>query len=143
MLFRDVRFAQPWQEFDRIREEMNELMNGVNRHPGRGYPALNIWTNEDTAIITAELPGYETKNIDISVVGDELELRGSRMFEEPGENEQLHRQERIFGEFERKIRLPFIADAQKVKANLKDGILTVNLPRAEADKPRKIEITKK
>jgi HSP20 family protein len=143
MLFRDARFTQPWQEFDRIREEMNELMNGVDRYPGRRYPALNIWTKEDAAIITAELPGYETKNIDISVVGDELEIRGNRKFEEPGENEQLHRQERMFGEFERKIRLPFIADAQKVKASLKDGILTINLPRAEADKPRKIEITKK
>jgi HSP20 family protein len=140
MLFHDLMTVNPWQEMDHIREEMNRLFNAASRTGTQSYPAMNIWTSQDTAMITAELPGYRTRDIQLSITNDELEIKGNRQKEELKEGEQFHRQERGFGEFKRTLRLPFLVDAEKVEAKLENGILKLILPRAEADKPKKIEI---
>lgn len=140
MLLRNLMNVNPWQEIDHIREEMNRLFSAASRPATQFYPAMNIWTSQDTAVITAELPGYQTKDIQLSITNDELEIKGGRQREELKEGEQFHRQERGYGEFERTLRLPFLVDAGKVQAKLENGILTLTLPRAEADKPKKIEI---
>jgi HSP20 family protein len=140
MLFRDLMNINPWQEMDHIREEMNRLFNAASRPATQFYPAMNIWTSQDTAVINAELPGYQTKDIQLSITNDELEIKGSRQREELKEGEQFHRQERGYGEFERTLRLPFLVNAGKVDAKLENGILKLTLPRAETDKPQKIDI---
>jgi HSP20 family protein len=105
-----------------------------------GYPAMNIWTDQDSAIVTAELPGVNLEDIDISVEDDTLTLRGDRQRDALEEGVTYHRQERRFGSFLRTFQLPFRVDAEKVDATLKNGVLSVSLPRAEEDKPRRIAI---
>jgi HSP20 family protein len=86
------------------------------------------------------LPGIDPNAIDISVVGKTLTLRGSRKPEEFKENESYHRRERWHGQFTKTIELPFDIDSGKVDAQYRKGILRITLPRAEADKPRKISV---
>jgi HSP20 family protein len=135
-----------WQEMERMRRDMDRMFEGAalqRRQPG-GYPALNIWTSPDSAHVTAELPGVKAEDIDISVVGETLTLTGSRQPDEYQEGSQqdvrYHRQERGYGKFSRAIQLPFQVDAAKVEASFEKGVLHVSLPRAEADKPRKITV---
>jgi HSP20 family protein len=122
---------------------MNRLFEDY--YPGRtrtatGYPALNVWTNQDGLTVTAEVPGVPPEDIDINVVGDTLTLSGTRKPDELQEGARYHRQERGYGGFTRSIQLPFPVDVAKVEATFKNGVLSVALPRAEADKPRKIAV---
>jgi HSP20 family protein len=129
---------------DRLRREMNRLFADWPARANWGlaptFPAMNVWTDEDSAILTAELPGVSIDDIDISVEKDTLTLYGKRQPEELEEGATYHRRERRTGNFQRAFRLGFQVDADKVQAELKNGILSVLLPRAEADKPKKIAI---
>lgn len=136
--------ANPWQEIDRVQREMNRLFSslyGSSRTQGApSFPAMNVWTNPDGAVITAELPGVNPDDIDISVVGETLTLTGSRTPQELKEGEKYHRRERGYGKFTRTFQLPFTVEANKVEAVFNKGVLHISLPRAEADKPKKITI---
>jgi HSP20 family protein len=101
---------------------------------------MNVWAYEDGAVVTAELPGVNTEDIDISVVGDTLTLTGSRQPDELKEDETYHRRERGYGRFTRAFQLPFPVESDKVEAIFEKGVLHISLPRAEADKPKKIAI---
>lgn len=103
------------------------------------YPGLNAWKKDDTIIVKAELPGIETDDIDISVTGNHLVISGNKKSEKLKDIE-YHRQERRYGEFSRTLFLPFNADPSNVEATFRNGILSVTVPRAEEDKPRKIAI---
>jgi HSP20 family protein len=103
-----------------------------------GYPAMNVWTNEDGVVVTAELPGIDPDALDIAVVENTLTLSGEREPVELGEGEVYHRRERGYGKFTRSFQLPFNVEADKVQAVYEKGVLNITLPRAEADKPRKI-----
>ena len=81
-----------------------------------------------------------SEDLEISVVGDRLTIRGARQHREAKEDEVYHRQERSNGEFTRTLQLPFMVDPGKVNARLSKGVLWVTLPRAEADKPKKIKV---
>jgi len=136
-------FVSPWREMDRLRREMNRLFADLPASAGTavpGYPAMNVWTNENGAVITAELPGVATEEIDISVVGGTLTLSGTRQPTELPENAVAHRRERGAGRFSRVFRLPFPIESDKVEAAFENGVLSVALPRPESDKPRKIAI---
>lgn len=142
--FNRYRVANPWQEVERIHREMNRLFSGFYESPrtrvAPSFPAMNVWTNPDSAVITAELPGVNPEDIDISVVGETLTLTGSRSPEELKEGEKYHRRERGYGKFTRTFQLPFTVEAGKVEAVFNKGVLHISLPRAEADKPKKITI---
>jgi HSP20 family protein len=129
---------------ERLRREMNRLVSGVSRWPGLSaapcYPAINVWTNQDGAVVTAELPGIDPEDIDISVQNDTLTLRGSRKPEEAQEGGTFHRRERGCGSFTRSFQLPFQVEPDQVDASYAKGVLSISLPRAEADKPQKITI---
>jgi HSP20 family protein len=101
---------------------------------------MNVWTNEEGVVVTAELPGVEPDEIDVSVVGDTLTLTGSRRPFELKEGEKYHRRERGFGRFTRTFQLPFQVEADQVEAIFEKGVLHISLPRAEVDKPKKIAI---
>lgn len=136
-------FTSPWQEMERMRREMNRLFSSAaTRRVAPGFPAMNVWTNQDGAVVTAELPGLSPEDIDISVVGDTLTVKGSRQVEEL-ENVQYHRRERSYGKFSRTFQLPFQVEAGNVDASFEKGVLYISLPRAEADKPRRIEVKAK
>jgi len=131
----------PLAEFDRLQREMNRLFDAMLGAGGPAeYPAVNIWTNNDGAVLTAELPGVRPEDLEVSVQGDTVTIRGKREPEELKEGETWIRRERGAGSFVRSFALPFEVDPENVKATYKNGVLHLELPRAEADKPRKIEV---
>jgi HSP20 family protein len=142
MFWRDFgRYGRPWlsavSDLERLQNEMERVFQGIRRPFAPEFPALNVWTNQDGALVSAELPGVDEKDIDISVTGSTLTLHGKRDASEEGE---YHRRERETGAFTRTLDLPFQVEADKVEASFSKGILEIKLPRAEADKPRKISI---
>ena len=108
--------------------------------PPRGFPALNVWEEGETIFAEAEVPGLKSEDIDISVVGSDLTIRGRRG-EPAREGVAYHRQERGAGEFNRVLRLGVEVDAGKVEASLTDGVLLIKLPKAESAKPKKIKVS--
>jgi HSP20 family protein len=128
---------------ERLRREMNRLFSDWPTRTRWGtaleYPAINVWMDQNSAIVTAELPGVSLDNTEIVVEDDILTLRGHR---EPAKEEgaTYHRQERRYGSFLRTFRLPFRVDSKKVEATYANGVLSLVLPRAEEDKPKKIAI---
>lgn len=142
-MYRRIQRPSIWQEMDQLQREMNRLFDASDR--GRvfnspSYPAINIWTNEEGQLITAEMPGLRPENLDIDVTGDALSISGERVQDDLPENARYHRRERNFGSFSRTIQLPFMVDTDKVEASFQNGVLQISLPRAEADKPKKIQI---
>ena len=110
------------------------------RRVASAFPAMNIWINEDTAIVTARVPGVNLENIDISVKANTVTVAGARNPVELGDGETFLRRERRYGNFSRTFQLPFNVEADAVEATLEKGILQITLPRAEADKPKKIAV---
>lgn len=127
-----------WREFDRMSRLFSEFGSPFARTTE--FPAVNVWSDGNEAVVTAELPGIDPSAADISVVGRTLTIKGSRRPEDAGNDGSYHRQERWSGSFSRTIELPFQIDQQKVDARFTKGILEIKLPRAEADKPKKITI---
>ena len=141
-----MRRGTPFRNF---REEMDRLMSDawgtigpLGAHlVGRGaFPAVNVWETEGELWAEAELPGVAQEDLEIDVVGNELTLRGSRKTP-PTEGLTFHRQERPTGAFRRVVRLPVEIEADKVEATLRDGVLSIRLPKAERAKSRKISVT--
>jgi HSP20 family protein len=142
------RFQRPsiWQEMDQLQREMNRLFNASSK--GRvftapSYPAINIWTNDEGQLISAEMPGVNPEDIDINVTGDAVSISGERKPEKVIKDAHYHRHERSYGTFSRTVQLPFMVDTNKVEASFKNGVLMISLPRAEADKTKKITIKSK
>ncbi len=135
MLYRRYSPLSMWEDMDRMQRRMNRQYR-----PAPTFPAMNIWTNEEGAVVSAELPGVKVEDLDISVVGETLTISGSRELEQAGENSRYHRQERGYGSFTRTIELPFQVEPEQVEASYKNGVLKISLPRAAADKPKKISV---
>jgi HSP20 family protein len=130
-----------------LRDEMDRLLTGFLGPAaegflpaiGRGQPAVNAWERDDALLIEMELPGVKSNQVEVSVAGGELSVRVNRP-EQAEEKAIYHRRERPVGPLARSLRLPFEVDADRVSAELRDGVLTVTLPKAEAAKPRKINV---
>lgn len=103
------------------------------------YPPLNVFRRCDDLVVVAEVPGIRKSEIQIQVKGNTIRIAGRKTVEY-GENAGLHRRERLSGGFDHAITLPVEIDAENVKAEYRDGILALYLPRAEHDKPRTISI---
>ena len=130
---------------------MDRLVDAFFASPGAlaqreaPFPALNVWEDEQALHVEAELPGYTMGDLEIATLGNELTIAGSRG--EPPlthpENVQFHRRERRAGGaagFKRALRIGVPVNTDLVRATLAGGVLTVTLPKAEAAKPRKIEV---
>jgi len=141
MLWSDLErlgsFWDPWQEFERMRRS---LFGDGRTSTIVEFPAVNVWVKDDSAVVTTEIPGVDPKSVDISITGKSLTLRGSREPEKEQEEDTYHRRERWYGQFSKIIDLPFNVEADKVEARFKNGVLYLELPRAEAEKPRKINV---
>ena len=141
------RYFTPRHPVDQLRHDMNRLFNGFFSTPGgesasrEGRPAVNIWDRDDSLFVELEVPGVTSDQLDISVVDNELSIRLERPDVEQ-DGVTYHRRERPVGTFARVLRLPVDVDADRVSANLRDGVLTVELPKAESARPRKIEVAK-
>ncbi|MCH8473856.1 MAG: Hsp20/alpha crystallin family protein [Opitutales bacterium] len=124
--------------FHRLFDEMFERFDP--NFQSEVFPALNISTNDEVMTVTAELPGLAAEDFEISVEGDTLTLKGERKAPEPKDEDTWHRKERRYGKFTRIVELPYSVDTEKVEARLQNGLLHLTLPRAEAEKPRRIAI---
>jgi HSP20 family protein len=134
------RMMNQLSEMQNLQREMNRLFSGFTQPFSHEFPAINVWLSKDDAIVSAELPGIDPGEIDISVVADTVTLRGSREKDQLKEGESYHRQERSYGNFTRTLQVPFQVDAGRVEAKYDKGILRITLPRSEAAKPKKVTV---
>lgn len=142
-MYRSFRTPSIWREMDQLQREMNRLFNQYTV-PGRrvapSYPAVNVWFNEEGLLVSAEMPGVQAEDLDINVQRDNLTISGALGGDELPEGARYHRKERSSGQFSRTIQMPFAVDPEKVEARFENGVLMIHMPRAEADKPKKITI---
>ena len=130
----------PFSELTNLQRAINRAFDSRLGHRASEYPPLNVAANENEVIVTAELPGVDPADLEITVQGGSFTLKGKRKPEERKENERYHRQERSGGSFARSLELPYNLNAEKVEASLKNGVLRVVLPRADEDRPRRIQV---
>lgn len=104
-----------------------------------GFPAVNLWEKGDTLMAEAEVPGLKMEDLEVLVIGDELTIKGQRPAP-TNEKSAWHRQERGIGEFSRIVTLPYEVNSAQVEATLKDGVLTIVMPKAEQARARKIDV---
>jgi HSP20 family protein len=134
-----------FRELDHLQDEVNRLYESFfGRRPFSErpdvFPAINVSEDHDNLYVSAELPGVEAKDVDITVEEDSLTIKGVRRVEPDYEGVSYHRREREGGGFNRKISLQTRIVTEKVKAEMKDGVLTVVMPKAEDVKPTTIDI---
>jgi HSP20 family protein len=142
MLLQELNRSRVWdtlQDMERLQLQLNNLFANGRQQLRPEYPALNIWIASEGAIVTAEIPGADPDSLDISVANETLTLRGQRL-EAKNQEGNYHRRERALGQFSKTVELPFKVQAETVQAKFKNGILTIELPRAEEEKPKKISV---
>jgi HSP20 family protein len=106
-------------------------------------PAIEVFEKEDRFVVKAELPGMKEEDIDVSVVGNTLTIKGERKAESEVKEEDYYCCERSYGSFSRSIALPSSVDAKKIEADYEDGVLEINLPKAPEVKAKKIAVSAK
>lgn len=144
-----VRWLDPFRDLSAIQERMNQIFeDALSRTRGRDEgirmgmwtPAVDIYENNDSVVVKAELPGVEKDQISVEVKDGILSLRGERKFEKEVKEESYHRIERSYGTFQRSFSLPVSVDQEKVTAKFTDGVLEVKLPKKEQAKPKQIKV---
>lgn len=144
LLTRRNRF--PMSPFNELQREFGRLFNNVlsdfdaSPVPCRAAPSINVWEAGDNFYAEAEVPGLGMNDLEVFVVGNELTIKGRWNAERDDDQRVFHRRERQRGAFTRVLTLPVDLDAEKVNAVLKDGVLTVTLPKAETARTRKIAV---
>lgn len=143
------RYSNGQNAINRLRQEMDEVFGeflgdyaGLDPRRwlgGRAYPPVNIWEDGQAVYAEAELPGLKMKDLEVLVMGRELTIKGAGPTEEKSDV-IFHRRERGTGAFSRVIHLPVEIEAERVEASIKDGVLTIRMPKAEAARARKIEV---
>ena len=150
-----VRFQNPvltpWPAFGRLsdlRDEIDRLFEAPlserARTPsvfGGWTPAIDLAENKENVVVRAELPGMKKEDIEVTLHEGTLNIAGERKSEKKVEEGGVYRSERFFGRFQRAITLPAPVAGDKVKADYKDGILTVTLPKTEEAKPKQIDVS--
>jgi HSP20 family protein len=140
-----------WQPLLEVQSEMNRLRDEMDRLFGRWthrrlpvltqgvFPPLNVWEDDAHLYVEAELPGMALDALEIFVNGNQLTIKGER--HEPAcEKGSWHRRERACGKFARMFELPAFVDADQVRAEMKQGVLKVTLPKRPESRPRRIEV---
>jgi HSP20 family protein len=141
----------PWGDIVSLREAMNNLLEESFVRPRQGPAgpgmasslALDVRETPEKYIVTASIPGVPPSDIDISVLGDTLRIRGQRReeTEESGEAGRWLLRERRFGAFERTVSLPTVVAAEGATADFANGVLTITLPKADVAKPKRIPVS--
>lgn len=144
-----MRF-DPEREFLSLRDAMNRLMEesfvlpsliGEVRGSGRSWGlAVDMYETNDNLIVKASVPGIKPEQLDVTVQGEMLTIKGETQDEQQREQGRYHVRERRQGSFSRSITLPFPIQSDKVQATFENGVLTLTLPKAEEIKPRNIKV---
>ena len=106
-------------------------------------PAMDVYETEDKLVVTVDLPGLKAEDVEVQVEDSTLTVNGKRGFSSEVKEEHYHRIERRYGAFSRAVTLPPQIDAGKVAARFEDGVLTIEVPKVEKAKPKKIQIKAK
>lgn len=133
-------WVDPLATLKRIQDEINRAFGDENAAAESEFPLFKIWRGDDGILVTAQIAGVALDALDLTVHQNTLTIRGHRPAEVPDGNGNVHRRERTTGPFARTLALPFAIDPERVRASAENGILSIELPRPEADKPRKIII---
>lgn len=139
------RVKSPFEDLERMRRQINQLLEGFSELSPQFttdagvYPAVNLTENRENFFIRAELPGVRSENLDIQATATSISIAGERKI--PTEKGvKYHRREREPGSFSRMIGLPAEIDPDHVKASMANGILTIQVPKAEKARPKQITV---
>lgn len=127
------------EEMDRMLGQMGQPLS-VRSVPRGTFPAVNIYEQDNGIVLMAEIPGVKPEQLDLTVLGDSVTLKGQRQEEDLPNGERFYRRERPVGTFTRTVTLPEPIDPNSVKAEYKDGVLKVHMEKAEQAKAKKIAI---
>jgi HSP20 family protein len=139
----------PRRELFGLHNSINRMFDNFISPTVRGDEALSVWgwnpvvdiyENEENIVITAELPGVDKKDMTVDVKGRVLTLKGERSTDNEVKEDNYYRQERCYGKFERCFSLPVEIDPEKIKADYKDGVLKIDIPKTEESKPKQVSI---
>jgi HSP20 family protein len=142
---------EPFRDLVGLQERMNRLFDesfrGINRTGGEEdwvggswAPAVDIYEQNGNIVLKAELPGVDPKDVDVRVENNILTLSGERKLDNEVKRETYHRVERAYGSFTRSFTLPNVVDTEKIKAEYKDGLLRMTLPKKDEARPKQISI---
>ncbi|HVE82834.1 MAG TPA: Hsp20/alpha crystallin family protein [Myxococcales bacterium] len=136
---------ETWEPFRQMRQWLWDPFAGMEELPayelqGTFMPAFEVKEIKDSYVFKADMPGIKEADLDISFTGDRLTVSGKREMEHKEEKETYYAYERSYGSFTRSFTLPADVNAGLAKAELKDGVLTILLPKTPEALPRKIEV---
>lgn len=139
---------EPFRDFVTMRKDMDRLMDEFFSVPsaarsGWGLPMIDLYQTDDEVVVKATLPGLEPDDLDIQVVGDTLTIRGEVTKEEDQKEKTYHIREHQYQSFSRSVTLPVLVKSDKAVAEMKNGVLTLTLPKAEETKPKVITVRAK
>lgn len=140
--------SSPWETLNELHEELNRLLQTPWSPLARGgevfrtwAPALDMFEDDANLVVQLELPGVSKDDVQVSIHEGVLTIAGERRPSKDTDQGETLRQERFYGRFQRSISLPKPVNVEAVRASLKDGILTVMLPKAEEARPRQIQVS--
>jgi HSP20 family protein len=137
-------FFDPYVSLSDLQQNLESFLGsswlGSSMSSGGAFPPINVFRKGDDFMVVAELPGVDSSTIDIQVKNNAIRISGTKRVDYD-KNISMHRRERAAGRFDRTISLPIEVDADQVKAECRNGILGLLLPRAERDKPRSIKVS--
>ena len=137
--------TEPTHYFDPISKMLDRLWEGVNWTPfeGRHYPPLELTESDESVVVKAELPGLKPEDIELSVEGNSLTIRGEKKESSEKKEENYYHTERYYGSFCRVVALPSEVNTEKVTADFDNGVLAVTLPKVEESQRKRVEVKSK
>ncbi|MFN7064567.1 MAG: Hsp20/alpha crystallin family protein [Aquificaceae bacterium] len=141
---RGLMLWSPFAEIERIRREFDKLLEELmpREEVEKVFtPAVDLYETDQELVVKVDLPGVKREDIEVSIRDNKLHIKGEKKEEKEEKTETCHRIERVYGKFERVLPLPTEVKIEKTKAEFKDGILEIRIPKAEGAKEKKIEIT--
>jgi HSP20 family protein len=140
---------RPFRDVVSVQDEMNRLFEDIVGHrPARVHwtngdwnPSVDVTEDKESVVVKAEMPGMKKDDVKISVQDNVLTLKGEKKQEKEEKESDYHRIERSYGSFCRSFELPTAVRTDKIKANYKDGVLSITLPKTEEVKPKEIPIS--
>ena len=139
----------PFRDLNMLQDRMNRLFEDAGRGIRRNEepasttiwsPAVDIYETDGEIVVQAELPGMDRKDIALHLENNVLTIRGDRQFKKETKEDNYHRIERSYGGFSRSFSIPTMVHEDKIRADYKDGVLKIALPKKEQAKPKQIQI---
>ena len=140
------RWGQEWTAFRDLEREVDRLFRNMHLtfhgfRLGRQFPAVNVYELEDEFLLTAEIPGTRAEDLELTIGGGILTIKGRRQDPEDVPEERFRRNERFRGVWQRQVSIPDRVRDEALRAEFTDGVLQVHLPKAEEVQPRQIPVS--